>query len=123
MRFNRIFALLFVLSCIGLSCNSEPKKPEATDLILGKWEIESGFRNGKKANSLEGLFFEFQEDGKMMTNLLGKETTSNYELKDQKLIQSGDTPMEYDIRKLDENALHLTMTMRGFDFALILKKK
>ena len=123
MKLYKVLYLVLALTFFLHSCDSEPKKPATAELIIGKWEIETGFRNGKKANSLEGLFFDFKPDGKMITNLLGSEQESNYEIKAQKLLQSGTQEIEYTIESIEDRSLHLAMTMRGFDFKLQLKKR
>ena len=122
MKINKVLYLLLSLLFVLSSCDTEPKKPATAELIIGKWEISSGYRNGKKANSLEGLYFEFKPDGKMITNLLGAQQESNYEIKDQKLIQSGKQSIEYTIESIADSSLNLAMSMRGFDFKLQLKK-
>lgn len=124
MQNSSFLILYFVIGMVALvSCAEEVKKPEAKDMIIGKWEIEEGYRNGKLANSLEGLYFEFDPNGKMTTNLLGNEETNDYRINEDTLFQLSTEPVNYAINQLDSTMLTLTFTLRGFDFRLKMKKE
>ena len=64
--------LTFFLACIGLLTGCQDEQTSSKEeLILGRWEIQQAYRNGRTTESLEELYFEFYKDGKMNTNLLG----------------------------------------------------
>jgi len=115
--------LLFLGFLMLFSCDSEPKAPSTTDLIMGKWAIQQGFRNGKRANSLEGLFFEFKPDNQMVSNMFGSEKTSSFTLKDKLLTQTGDQEINYTIDNISADQLTLSTKIQGYGFRLILKKE
>ena len=115
--------LLFLTFLMILSCDSEPKAPTTAELIVGKWAIQQGFRNGKRANSLEGLFFEFKPDNQMVSNMFGSEETSTYALNDMLLTQTGSQEIKYNINKVTAEELIITTKIQGFDFRLMLKKE
>jgi len=115
--------LLFLSFLMFLSCDTEPKAPSTAELIEGKWAIQQGFRNGQRANSLEGLFFEFKPDNQMVSNMFGTEETSTYALNEMFLTQTGSQEIKYNINKLTEDQLILSTKIQGFDFRLILKKE
>ena len=90
------------------------------ELLLGKWEIQQGFRNGKRANSFDGMFFEFKDNNKMVSNMFGADLTSDYTIEDNTIKQTGEKNVEYVIDNISDNNLTLSTTVQGFDFKLML---
>ena len=118
----RIFA--FLLAGIGLltGCQEE-QSDKKEELILGRWEIQQAYRNGKTTESLEQLYFEFYKDGKMNTNLLGATETASYEMENGTLLQR-DSQMDinYNIQELNDSILVMTTQLRSFDFQFRLRR-
>lgn len=90
-----------------------------TDLILGRWDIQEALRSGRPTESLDQLFFEFFEEGKMRTNITGSVTDGSYEIDGGQLLQRG-VPLEtdYTIQTLTDSVLVLTAAINRYDFRL-----
>lgn len=90
--------------------------------IIGKWELEEGYRNGRLTESLTDTYFEFFMEGKMRTNL-GAVGESDYVLEGKKISQHNDRfSIVYQIEDFSDTSLVLSMTLRDFPFLLKLKK-
>ena len=121
---QRLIESILLISLVSISfnaCKNEPKI-EQEDL-LGRWELQEGFRNEQKSEDLAGLFFEFFGDGKMLTNMSGVTAEAQYELKKQTLLQrGGDMDADYQITTLDDSSLVLMTTLREVNFRFVLGK-
>ena len=67
-------------------------------------------------------YIQFNKDGKLVTNILGRKTTSNYELKDNFLNSDGDFTFGFTIDKVAGDTLILSGKMKTFDMAFYLLK-
>lgn len=109
-------SLLLLLVTGSFACRQEQNK-KTEELILGRWEIQEAFRNGRPTESLAELYFEFLPDGKMSTNLTGAPENAHYEIDGNQLRQTeSQLPADYIIEELSDTALVLTTQLRGFDF-------
>ena len=90
-----------------------------TDLILGRWDIQEALRGGRPTESLDQLFFEFFEEGKMRSNITGSVVDDSYEIEGDQLEQRGG-PLEadYTILALTDSVLVLSAMINKFDFKL-----
>lgn len=115
-RFFQTTLLIFGLS-IAVACGEDDVHD--TDLILGRWDIQEALRGGRPTESLDNLFFEFFEEGKMRTNITGTPTNASYEISGDQLLQRGG-PLEadYTIQSLTDSALILTAIINKLDFKL-----
>lgn len=119
MNITRFFQ--FVLLVLGLSlpmaCNEV--EVQDTDLILGRWDLQEGLRDGRPTESLDELYFEFFEEGKMRSNITGATAEGSYEINGDQLEQRGG-PMEvdYTIHTLNDSILLLTAKIHSRDFKL-----
>ncbi|MEZ4961335.1 MAG: hypothetical protein R2830_16020 [Saprospiraceae bacterium] len=107
------------------ACNNDPKQ-QAFDQerLIGRWEIVSGYRNGKKTETLTGTFFQFAPDGTMKTNLTPTVTEEEYpyKLSGNTISQEGNPAIIYSIDTLTDSLLDLSMTINNFPFKVNLKK-
>jgi hypothetical protein len=117
---------LFCITALFIAASSCKKDTDPTaEQILGRWELQEGFRNGRPTESLSDLFFEFRTEGQMSTNLPITDIPSNatYVAKKGKIEQQqGDMELEYQIEQLNDSVLILTTKLRNFDFRFVLKK-
>jgi len=91
--------------------------------LLGRWELFKGYRNRQQTETLAGIYFEFNGDKTMKTNLpLVPETQVEYELSKNTIYQKGLKPLKYEIKELADSVLVLTMVLRGMPFELHLRK-
>ena len=117
----RTFSILFGIALLA-SCQSRQEN-DNQDIILGKWEIRQAYRNGRLTESLDELYFEFFQDGKMNTNLLGMPESSIYAIKENQLQQrEGQLDIDYTIEELSDSLLVLSTELRGYNFRLSLKR-
>jgi hypothetical protein len=116
-----IAALLVLLT----SCNRcHPGAGDAAhSALLGRWEIAHASRNGKPTETLTGVYFEFNADGKMLTNLpVGPETPVDYEVKGKELVQKNELPITYTIQSVSDSSLILNVDIRGMQFEMQLQR-
>ena len=117
----RTFSILFSIALLA-SCQSRQEN-DNQDIILGKWEIRQAYRNGRLTESLDELYFEFFQDGKMNTNILGMPESSIYAIKGNQLQQrEGQLDIDYTIEELSDSLLVLSTELRGYNFRLSLKR-
>lgn len=116
----------FVLLCVSMalfciSCEGETNTNRAG--LEGRWEITKGFRNQNPTETLSGTYFQFNADGKMITNLpVGPEDLVDFELHDKTIRQKSSPPIEYTIASLTDTALVLNMELRGMQFEMQFKR-
>ena len=103
------------------------KDADATaGLLLGRWELQEGFRNRQLSESLAGLFFEFGTEGQMSTNLplMDASVNSTFTADPEKIVQrQGELEVEYRIESLNDSLLIINTKLRNYDFRFVLKKK
>ncbi|WP_353483109.1 hypothetical protein [Haliscomenobacter sp.] len=115
--------LFLSLFSLGLnSCANEPKIAQSD--LLGRWEIKEAYRNEKNAeDDMQGLFFEFFGDGKMLTNMSSSTTEAQFELKKQTIFQrGGEMDADYQIASLTDTSMVLVTVLRDYNFRFVLKK-
>lgn len=115
--------LLLVISCLLLfnACDDDTEKTRAS--ILGRWELVAGFRNQKRTETLQGVYFQFDANGKMITNLpVGTEAPTDYDLRQNEILQKGQQPVVYYIKSATDSMLVLTAELRGIPFEFQLQK-
>lgn len=111
----------FLAITLFFACGSEEADPQATQ-ILGRWEIEEASRNGRITESLAELYYEFDADGKITTNLTGATETGTYTLEEGKLLQRNTKiDADYTLDSLSDSSLIMSTRLRNstFKFRLI----
>lgn len=118
---TRTFAIL--LSVAALSACGNDRTARTEELLLGRWEITEATRNGRPTESLEELYFEFFQDGRMITNLLGAAESSRYQV-DGNVIAQRESRVEtdYAIEEITDSTLTLSARMRDYDFLFRLHR-
>ena len=105
-----------------MSCCTDDNAIQESDL-LGRWKIETGYRNGKPSESLDALFFEFREEDKLLTNMniTGEEETCDFELDGQAIFQrNGSLDVDYTIVLYKPDSLILTTELRKKKMKFVL---
>ncbi len=99
--------MVFLSALLLLGCGEDLEKEQ---LLLGKWSLEKAFRGENKTELLNHLFFEFQEEGMMTTNI------NNGQLEQGKYTLSGD------IIHQTESSLNLDLTLKSLtDSTLVIQ--
>ena len=113
---------LVVAFSLLLVCCGDDNSIQIADLT-GRWEIQEAFRDGKSTDTMEGMYFEFVEDGQLTTNMTGADETYRFELDGNKVQQrEGTIETDYVIESLLEQELILTTTLRGKQFRMVLQQ-
>lgn len=117
-------ALFLLIGVTALSACQDGQEIDRQEYLLGRWEIQEARRNGQATESLEELYFEFFQDGKMTTNLLGVPETASYDLEENELRQrDSQMDIDYQIEELTDSLLVLTTNLRDYDFRFRLRKR
>ncbi len=132
----RLSILVFIPLFGMTSCANEPNEEEQNDtleavlpdntaqIILGKWVLKEGFRDGNPTETLADTFFEFSEEGKMSTNLGGGNEIVDYNIVENKISQTSSRfPVDYQIENISDSLLMLSMTLRDIPFVLVLERE
>lgn len=127
---NHLLLSICLLGSMLLLIACEPDGKELdTSLLAGRWELSKGFSKDKEDKVLEpterlnGAFFNFEDEGKMTTNILGAASESTYQINRNKITQEGERKINYTIEKLTADSLTLTTKLSGINFKLLLNKK
>ncbi len=124
MIVKRLATFFLMLTTILLSfpaCESEPENVE--EHLIGRWEIVNATRDGRPAETLSDLYYEFNADGSMLTNLPVGEAESTYEIDGSTLTQkTAQMDVEYRIESITDSTLVLTATIRDTPFRFNLQK-
>lgn len=119
MKATRFFQLVLFITGLSFIFACGEDGLEDQNQLLGRWDIQEGLRSGRPTESLDNLFFEFFEEGKMRTNITGSTVDGSYEIDGDQLMQRGG-PLEtnYTIQTLTDSVLVLTAMINKFDFKL-----
>ncbi len=127
----RIQMKLFNLICIFLtiicsSCTTEVgmKAVENIDIkkLKGTWEVDCAFRNDVLTQTLDKLYFNFEEN-ELHHNLGGKHQTAFFKLRGCKLhVDDTQYPAVYDTKLINDSILELHTMIRNSNFNIVFKK-
>lgn len=116
--------LILVIALVGLGTNSCSEEDQTTrDQLIGRWELVEASRNGKPTQSLDGLYFVFEAEGEMETNLNMQAERGEFELADDNIRQIG-TSIEpnYRIESISDSTMRLYTRLRNVQFRFDLVK-
>ena len=126
MNRNSILSLTFLFFIVVTACTSDRQAEADTQKQLeGKWELKEAFRNGKVAESLDDLYFEFYDDGQMRTNILGSSGLFPYEIDGVNIVQDGGEDgldVSYEIKSQSDTLLVLATVLRRYNFEFKLSR-
>lgn len=104
-----------------LACGSDTEATQSQ--LLGYWQLENAYRNGRLTESLDGLFFDFGPDGRLVTNISGQEEQGTYEVDDDQILQRQTSlDADYVIEEVSDTSLVLRTQLRNYVFRLGLRK-
>lgn len=120
----RTLPLLFLLVLVCVSCGSDDNIVGNASIVDGRWELERATRNNVETPLLDGLHFQFREDGTLSTNLMGNTTDGTYRWDGDEIQTEGvSIPMTYTVRELTDSTLHLRSQYQGFQFGFELVRR
>lgn len=121
MRASSLLSVVFAL--LVAACGGGGREEKTQISIQGYWKLVKGLRNQRETETLQGVFFQFDADGKMMTNLpVGADVPTEYELKKNEIHQKTPQPVVYVIQSATDSMLVLTLELRGAQFEMHLQK-
>lgn len=104
----RLWVCAFVLFALGACTSSGVNRPES---LSGYWIVTKAYRDKVETRLLADVFFLFNGDGTMRSNLpYSGDTPSTYTISGDQLVQQGNTSVSYDIVHHTDSTLVL-----GFD--------
>lgn len=122
MRFFPLITIL-ILYLFSACGNDSPLSKDAT--VSGSWKLKRAMRNNAETSTLDGLFYEFKDDGTVITNLMSDEATKgNYTWEGAELATEGvNLPLTYTVKELTDSTLNLQSKYRGYQFNFELIRK
>lgn len=94
-----------------------------TKNLLGRWDIIEAKRGGQVTESLDQLFFEFFQDGKMRTNILGATENADYSMENMTIKQrKSQLEIDYKVDSLSDSVLEMSTTINRYEFKFRLGK-
>lgn len=128
MKFNTMrctrYIMSLAISILFFTCDSETSS--TSNLFVGRWELEEALKNGKNSDLLEGIYFEFFQDGSLKSNFnaTGQEELSKYKIKGEEIQQSeSELNLNFEVSEIKDTVLVLKTQLRGVNYQLLLKKR
>lgn len=127
MFYNMPFLkFLFFLTLFAAGCqqSGNEESVQSNKSVFGKWKLISAERNGTSTGSLENTFFEFKENGVMVSNfnLNGVSEEKKYEMAPNAIIQHGSPLLEYKVKNISSRSMLLETNFSGTNFILYLER-
>ncbi|MCF8238425.1 MAG: hypothetical protein K9I85_09745 [Saprospiraceae bacterium] len=130
--------LAFCLLSLGFTlftpgCQSTVEAPVWStypELISGRWELVTAFRNERETQTLDGTFFSFSKEQSMSTNLpvpVSEHSGSpmfvaKYSFSQDTIRVLGQVPLQFIIQRLDSQYLVLATTINQQNFRFDLSR-
>lgn len=116
-------SVLLVLGSLSLMLACNENNEEAAKMLVGYWQLREAMRNDRRTESLDAMYLEFTEDGKLRTNVSGAPEEGTYTLKRNQILQRNTSvPADYVIETIEDSALVLSTELRGYAFRFTFKK-
>ena len=113
-----LLGAIFSLFCVSCGNDTFDKTK-----ITGYWSVEKALRDKRETRLLADVFFQFGEDGKMLTNLPNTtEAATDFEVTDNKIIQKTTSPIAYNILSISDSTMVLGLEMNNTQFEIQLQK-
>ncbi|MEK7253871.1 MAG: hypothetical protein AAB316_03945 [Bacteroidota bacterium] len=126
MSLRNVFPIvLFLLASLSpFACKNEQPPAQTFDqkLLPGRWEVLQAIQNGRETDRMNGLFFEFQPEGRMLTNFTVVSQEHEYDFDGSKIKQESEPPLTYLVESLSDTLLSMSFSFRESPFQLTLRK-
>lgn len=92
--------------------------------LEGKWVVYSAKRNRKLTTTLNEAYFFFQENNKLLTNIMGEDEESSFTLKSDVIHVDNKAKHKYTIDNLTDETLILKTKIQNFyfEFSMLREK-
>ena len=108
------------------ACTNEKPKSEEQFILEGKWNIQEAIRKGKVTDALNGIYFEFLPESKMVStfNPTVEPIENTFSIKDKILTEQNtiEGDRTFVIEQVDDENLVLSTEYQGVRFKLFLSK-
>ncbi len=115
---TRLYTVLMLL-LVFTAC--QDNKLDTTQL-KANWTLVEGFRNDKPSDMLEGIYFNFSENGTVETNFMGVVEQGTYQLAEAELTLETSKKTKFKVISLDGDELVLKANLMGTSFRFELEK-
>lgn len=128
------FCLLSMgFALLASGCQSSAEAPAWTaypELIGGRWEMVTAYRNDRETQTLSGTFFNFSDQQSFTTNLpvpvgAGSDEghfVAKYSFVKDTIQLSGHLPMQFVVEHLDSQTMIMTTTINQQHFRFDLSR-
>ncbi len=121
------------LALLSSSCQSSVEAPVWStypDLINGRWDMVTAFRNERETQTLNGTFFNFSKKQSFITNLpipVGggpedNQFVAKYSFIQDTILLSGRLPIQFIVEKLDSHSMIMSTTINQQHFRFDLSR-
>jgi len=123
MKYKSVFGYFVIGIFLFFASGCNEDKVDDSGKLLGRWDIIEASRGGQATESLDQLFFEFFQDGKMRTNILGATEDAVYSMENM-IIKQRESQLEidYTVDSLTDSVLTMYTTINRFNFRFRLGK-
>lgn len=125
MRSSKIFFVPALFFFMLSSCQDDARQIEFDKKqLLGRWEIDKAWRNGKQTETLTDTYYEFDQEGNMRTNLTPSlvEDEFPFSFSGNEIHQNSEPEIIYTVENLTDSLLLFSMTINQIPFRIQLKK-
>jgi len=115
---NKFIGLLMILLFIT-SCS----KTISFEELQGNWKSEKAWRNGRATETLDKVFFDFNSQDTLVTNLFGRVETFPMNYKYPQINLQSSKLQEINVISLERDTLSLSLRIRQYKYDFDLVKK
>lgn len=115
MRSLMVVTLLFTICLAGCKSDKTQSDKEVGTHHNGLWLLNKASRNGVETNTLEGLFYRFDQS-EVISNISGDTITSTYVLKEGKIYHMMTDTLIYDVMVSNDSLLEFSSNIQGMPF-------
>jgi hypothetical protein len=114
-----IFVFIFLGLAFQFFVACSPPDPDLKQLE-GTWDIQEAQRNGRSTQTLENVYFKFDQDSLLTTNIFGDDNNFNIRYDYPKIEAIGSQFDDLSVVLLDKDTLVLHAQIRDFRYNLSL---
>ncbi len=126
MRFSRHHqALLLAVVLLWSSCGDGKEASDGlAGRLMGRWELEKAWRNGRQTETLAGIYYEFADGNVLTTNMTPslQEESYVYEVKGQQIVEKTGREVLYTISEFQDSVMSISLTIHDFPFRLMVRR-
>lgn len=123
---NKLLSLSLFLLLLCSGCSVDTAEDKNKTLLWGRWDIKEAIRNGKVTEALEGIYFEFSPENKLVSNFNEpfEDRESQFSLKDMVITETSkaNDKRTFVIETVDDEKLILATEVGTMNFKLWLTK-